>query len=195
MARLVPIGRAPPLGFNVMVSALDANIVFGIPNGDDGIGIGAQVRGKNNSSGTVVDSAEVGLHYRTKDFSAAVVTSGYLSKVVGTWAQILSPHTTLAAQFESPLTTSSQRVLTLGTSHQIDADTAINIKTVIPDATVALYLEKRVGALNSSNGWLNTVLPKGILGLSLQSSGKKSGGGLGVASIDKYGLSFTLGTY
>ena len=57
-----------------------------------------------------------------------------------------------------------------------------------------MYVEKKVGSAASAGSGVWSSLPRGVLGFALQTSSKQTGG-LGVASIDNYGIKYELGEF
>jgi len=171
---------------------LDASLVLASPYGVDGVSVGGQVLAvAENSSGAQLSSAEAGLHYKSADYTASLTTSNYMNTAIASWHQILSKDTTVAAQFEAPLKSSTQRSLHLGTSHQIDRDTLVQAKVSVPTGAASLYVEKKVGSAASPDSWWSQW-PRGVIGLSVSTSAKS---GLGVGSIDNYGIKYELGEF
>ena len=176
---------------------LDASLVLASPYGADGVSIGGTVLVRADNGGAALANAEAGLHYRAADYSAALTTSNNLNSLTGSWCQLIAPATTVAASFDTPIQQTaggSARTLHLGTSHQIDRDTVVQAKVQVPSAAVSVYVEKRVGTAAAAGSGLWSSLPRGVLGFALQTSSKQSGG-LGVASIDNYGVKYELGEF
>lgn len=175
---------------------LDASLVLASPYGVDGVSIGGTVLVRADNNGAQLANAEAGIHYKAADYSASLTSANNLNSLTATWSQLISPTTTVAAAFDTPLKTSSAnpRTLHLGTSHQIDRDTVLQAKVAVPSAAVSLYVEKRVGSAAGVASGLWSALPRGVLGFSLQTSSKQTGG-LGVASIENYGLKYELGEF
>ena len=174
---------------------LDASLVLASPYGSDGVSIGGTVLVKADNSGAQLANAEAGIHYKAADYSAALTTSNNLNSLTGSWCQLISPATTVAASFDTPISSSqTARTLHLGTSHQVDRDTVLQAKVAVPSAAVSLYVEKRVGSASSVGSGLWSSLPRGVLGLAVQTSSKQTGG-LGVASIENYGVKYELGEF
>ena len=178
----------------VMCCGCAASAVVGVPYGVDGVSLGGSLLAKaDNVGNTAVSSYEGGLHYKSADYTASLTTTNTLGTALLTWHQVVAPSTTVAAQFEAPLQSSAPRVLHIGTSHQIDRDTVVQAKASVPTGAVSAYLEKKVGAAAQLGSALS-FLPRGVLGLSLQTSAKATGG-LGLTTIENYGLKYELGEF
>lgn len=172
---------------------LDASLVLASPYGVDGISVGGQVLATADNNGAALSSAEVGVQYRSADYTASCQSTGNMSGAVATWHQQLNAATAVAAQFEAPIKVAATRSLHLGVSHQVDRDTLLQAKASVPTGAISLYLEKKVGAAASAGSWL-AQLPRGVIGLALTTS-SKTAGGLGVASIDNYGIKYEIGEF
>lgn len=174
---------------------LDASLVLASPYGVDGVSIGGTVLVRADNSGAQLANAEAGVHYKSADYSASLTTSNNLNSLTGSWSQQISPATTVAASFDTPISSSqTQRTLHLGTSHQVDRDTVLQAKVAVPSAAVSVYVEKRVGSASSVGNSIWSSLPRGVLGFALQTSSKQTGG-VGVASIENYGVKYELGEF
>ena len=174
---------------------LDASLVLASPYGADGVSIGGTVLVKADNNGAQLANAEAGVHYKAADYSAALTTSNNLNSLTASWCQLIAPATTVAASFDTPISsTAIARTLHLGTSHQVDRDTVVQAKVAVPSAAVSVYVEKRVGSAASVGSGLWSALPRGVLGFALQTSSKQTGG-LGLASIDNYGVKYELGEF
>lgn len=175
---------------------LDASLVLASPYGVDGVSIGGTVLVRADNNGAQLANSEAGIHYKSADYSAALTTSNNLTSLTASWCQSVSPATVVAASLDTPISSSSTapRTLHLGTSHQVDRDTVLQAKVAVPSAAVSLYVEKRVGSAASAGSGLWSALPRGVLGFAVQTSSKQTGG-LGVASIDNYGVKYELGEF
>ena len=168
--------------------------MIGLPYGVDGVSVGGTVLAKADSAGNVAASSyEGGLHYKSADYTASLTTANSLNTAVLTWHQVVAPTTAIAAQFEAALNGSNARALHVGTSHQIDRDTLIQAKASVPTGAVSAYVEKKVGTAATAGSFFSS-LPRGVLGLSVQSSAKGTGG-LGLTAIENYGLKYELGEF
>ena len=168
--------------------------MVGVPYGVDGVSLGGTVLAKADNAGNVSTSSyEGGLHYKSADYVASLTTANNLGTAVLTWHQVVAASTVVAAQFEAPLAGSGSRALHIGTSHQIDRDTVIQAKASVPTGAVSAYVEKKVGTAASAGSFFSS-LPRGVVGLSLQSSAKGTGG-LGLTAIENYGLKYELGEF
>jgi len=174
---------------------VNASLTLGLPHGVNGFSVGAVVRAAANSStgnAVAVQNTEAGVHYKTADWQASIVSTANMSRLLGTFVQTVSDNTVVAAQFDAPVDGSNDRQLTLGTSHVVSKDTVIHAKTTVPTGVCAFQVSQFIQPSASKYFWGN-LLPRGNLSFSMETSGKSSG--LGVGSIRSYGIGFAAGEY
>ena len=182
-------------GFNVSAKALtdlethklDVTAAAGVYNGlTDTITVGGQVLAKaTDPTSPVLENVAVGAEYATADFVASLVSGNNLQTVSALYTHRIQGATLLATEFTVPIAslaqfTSSQRTLTVGAVHSLDAFTTVRTRVTVPSGTAQFHIERSLAGI-----------AKGNVGVSLAATISK----VGAAIVDQWGINLQLGEY